>query len=240
MNAGADPTLRNTEGQSVVDVAGISVRSSPLYRRLEELVNKPFDSNWPSGYIVPIKDATLSSRKEHLPGALRAYRNGTHEGFDFYSGVVSVPITFGTPIQAIAEGEVIRADHNYVELTQEGYDQIIEASKNSLVTPLELLDKLRGRQVWIQHPGGFISRYAHLSAIPATIVLGAYLKQGETIGQTGNSGTLEAVQGTQDGPHPHIEIWKGDRYLGQGLEPTQIYDLAAQVFGEKARPPYVE
>ncbi|MCA9838863.1 MAG: peptidoglycan DD-metalloendopeptidase family protein [Trueperaceae bacterium] len=238
LNAGANPSLRNNEGQSAADVAGIPVRASPLFRNLETWSTQVINPDWPLGYIVPVEGATISSRASHLPGSLRAYRNGTHEGFDFYGGVVSVGISYGTPIVAVAAGTVIRADHDYVELTQEGYDQLIAASLNSQITPPEILDKLRGRQVWIEHAGGFVSRYAHLSAIPADIVVGVQVVQGQEVGETGNSGTLEAAQGTQDGPHPHVEIWKGNEtYLGKGLEPDQIWDLAAQVFGEKAVPP---
>ena len=240
LNAGADPTLKTNDGQTVLDVAGIPTRSSPLYRRIETLMSRPFNPNWPSGYVVPVDGATLSSRASHLPGAPRAYRNGTHEGFDFYAGTVSVPITYGTPIRAVADGVVVRADHAYTEMTQTEYDGVIEASKNSLITPPELLDKLRGRQVWLRHPGGFVSRYAHLADIPADLQVGITVKQGNIIGTTGNSGTLEAVEGTQDGPHPHVEIWQGDSYLGQGLEANQIYELAAQVFGESSLPPYTE
>ncbi len=238
LNAGADPSIKNTEGQSAADVAGIPVRASPLFRNLEIWSTQAINHDWPLGYIVPVEGATISSRASHLPGSLRAYRNGTHEGFDFYGGVVSVGIAYGTPIVAVAAGTIIRADHDYVELTEEGYNQIIAAAKNSQITPPEILDKLRGRQVWIEHAGGFISRYAHLSAIPGDIVVGVQVAQGQKIGETGNSGTLEASQGTQDGPHPHVEIWKGNEtYLGKGLEPDQIWDLAAQVFGEKAVPP---
>jgi len=65
--------------------------------------------------------------------------------------------------------------------------------------------------------------------------------QGAVIGFTGNSGTSEAVQGTEDGPHPHVELWRGDeRYLGQGLEPAEIYAIAAQVFGLEALPPFTD
>jgi murein DD-endopeptidase MepM/ murein hydrolase activator NlpD len=238
MNAGADPALRNAEGQSVLEVAGPRVRSSTLYRRLEELVSRPFDPQWPSGYVVPVEGATISSRAVHLPNAPRRYRNGIHEGFDFYQGTVSVPITYGTPIQSVANGVVVRADHGYVEMTREEYDQVIETSRNSLITPEDMLDKLRGRQVWIEHPGGFITRYAHLAAIPESVQVGQQVAQGDVIGTTGNSGTIEAVLGTQDDPHPHVEIWRGDAFLGQGLEPNAIYDLAAQVFGQRALPPF--
>lgn len=238
LNAGADPSIRNNEGQSAADLAGIPVRASPLFRNLELWSTQEINHDWPLGYIVPVEGATISSRASHLPGAPRYYRNGTHEGFDFYGGVVSVGISYGTPIVAVAAGTVIRADNDYVELSEENYNQLIAASLNSSITPEEILDKLRGRQVWIEHAGGFVSRYAHLSAIPADVVEGVQVMQGQKIGETGNSGTLEASQGTQDGPHPHVEIWKGNEtYLGKGLEPDQIWDLASQVFGEKAVPP---
>lgn len=240
MNVAADPTFKNSDGQTAADLARNNVAmSTAVFERLQDLTQTPFDPNWPSAYTVPIEGATISSRATHLPGANRAYRNGTHEGFDFYSGTVSVPIVYGTPIRAVASGTVIRADQGYVEMTEEEYNQVIETSKRSLNTPPELLDKLRGRQVWIEHAGGFISRYAHLSAIPASIVVGSKVKQNDIIGETGNSGTLEAALKTQDEPHPHVEIWKGDVYLGHGLEPAKIYELAAQVFGKRALPPYV-
>jgi murein DD-endopeptidase MepM/ murein hydrolase activator NlpD len=241
MNAGADPSLKNGEGQSAADLA----RSNPgmstaLFERLNELADGPFDATWPSGYTVPVEGATISSRPAHWPGAPRAYRNGTHEGFDFYGGTVAVAVEYGTPIRAVASGTVIRSDLDYKEMSLEEYNQVIEVSKRSLNTPPEMLDKLRGRQVWVEHPGGFVSRYAHLASIPATLTVGSTIKQGDVVGETGNSGTLEAANNTQDDPHPHVEIWKGDDYLGHNLETQQIYDLAKQVFGEKAMPSSVE
>lgn len=242
LNAGADPTIRNAEGQSALDLAqgNSAIRNSGLYRRLAELVDKPFQKGWPSAYVVPVEGATISSRASHLPGAPRGYRNGTHEGFDFYHGTVSVPITYGTPIQAIAMGTVIRADVDYEELTIEAYEEVIDTARNSLSTPPDILDRLRGRQVWIRHPGGFVSRYAHLSGIAPEVVVGAEVTQGQEIAATGNSGTLEAAQQTQDDPHPHVEIWRDDVYLGLGLEPAEIYALAEQVFGEDALPPFTD
>ena len=241
LNAGADPTVRNAEGQSAADIAesNSAVRNSGLYRRLSELTSRPFERGWPSGYVVPVDGATISSRATHLPGAARAYRNGTHEGFDFYDGTVSVEIEYGTPIQAVAMGTVVRADTEYEELTMEAYEDVIDTARNSLSTPPEILDRLRGRQVWIRHPGGFISRYAHLSGIAPEVVVGTEVGQGQEIGATGNSGTLEAASGTQADPHPHVEIWRDeDTYLGLGMEPQRIYALAAQVFGTNALPPF--
>jgi murein DD-endopeptidase MepM/ murein hydrolase activator NlpD len=241
MNAGADPSLKNSDGQSAADLA----RSNPgmttaLFERLNELANGPFNPAWPSGYTVPVEGATISSRPNHWPGAPRAYRNGTHEGFDFYGGTVAVAVEYGTPIRAVATGTVIRSDLDYVEMTLDEYNQVIEVSKRSLNTPPEMLDKLRGRQVWVEHVGGYVSRYAHLAAIPSTLAVGAKVKQGDIVGETGNSGTLEAANKTQDDPHPHVEIWKGDDYLGHNLETQQIFELAKQVFGAKAMPRVIE
>ncbi len=241
LNAGANPTLRDAEGRSAADHAAsnTSVRTSGAYVRLVETQDMEFVPGWPSAYVVPVEGATISSRRNHLPGAPRAYRNGVHEGFDFYAGTVSVPIEYGTPIRVAADGVVIRADHDYVEHTLEEYEAIIADATAALDTPPELLDDLRGRQVWVRHPGGFITRYAHLATIAESVVEGARVHQGDIIATTGNSGTLEAAQGTRDGPHPHVEIWRGDEtFLGAAMEPEQIWALAAQVFGEDALPPF--
>jgi murein DD-endopeptidase MepM/ murein hydrolase activator NlpD len=242
LNAAADPTIRNSEGQTALDLMrGNPALASPtLLRRLEQLTEAKFNPAWPSGYVVPVEGATISGRASHLPGALRAYRNGYHEGFDFYQGTVSVPIAFGTPIHAVAAGTVVRADHSYTEMTADEYNEVIATALGSMITPPELLDKLRGRQVWIEHPGGFVSRYAHLSTIEAGVQVGARVAQGAIIAATGNSGTIEAVEGTEDDPHPHVEIWRPETYLGSGMDQLEIYELAGQVFGLGALPPFIE
>lgn len=240
LNAGADPTLVDGAGQGVLHYAdqNSAVRNSGLYPRLRELAELPFEAGWPSAYVVPVPGSTISSRAAHWPAAPRAYRNGIHEGFDFYDGAVSgAPIAYGTAIVAMASGVVVRADHDYVEMTREEYDEVIRVSRSVLSTPEDMLDALRGRQVWLEHPGGFVTRYAHLADIPPEVVVGARVDQGQVIGFTGNSGTVEAADGTQDDPHPHVEIWSGDRYLGQGLEPAEIFELARQVFGSRGLPP---
>lgn len=241
LNAGADPTPVDTQGRNAAEMAltNPQVRTSGVYPRLVELGSSPFIQGWPTGYVVPVEGATISSRRNHLPGAPRAYRNGVHEGFDFYSGTVSVAIRYGTPINSVADGVVVRADHGYVEHTLDEYNAMIAEASRALDTPPGILDGLRGRQVWIQHAGGFITRYAHLAAVAEGVVVGQPIKQGDIIGTTGNSGTLEAAQGTQDDPHPHVEIWRGNTtFLGAGMEPEQIWELAGQVFGQSALPPF--
>lgn len=242
LQAGADPTVVDGQGQGAVEHARANpaLRQGALLSRLQELVDRPFVRGWPSLYVPPVTDATISSRASHWPNANRAYRNGIHEGFDFYPGAVSgtTTITYGTPIVAVADGVVVRADHGFVEMTPARYDEIIAEARRSLSTPPEVLDLLRGQQVWIEHVGGFLTRYAHLAEIPADVVVGARVSQGQVIGLTGNSGTIDGVLGTRDDPHPHVEIWRGSStYLGQGLEPGEIFSLAGQVFGLRALPP---
>jgi murein DD-endopeptidase MepM/ murein hydrolase activator NlpD len=240
LNAGADPTVVDAEGRGVMWYADQNsvIRSSGLYARLRELSAIPFVRGWPSGYVSPVPRATISSRAAHWPNAPRGYRNGIHEGFDFYDGAVSGGgVAYGDANVAVASGVVLRADHGYVEQTIAEYEDVINVSRRSLDTPPDALDRLRGRQVWIEHAGGFVTRYAHLSAIPADVVVGERVEQGQVIGYTGNSGTLEAAQGTRDDPHPHVEIWRGNVYLGQGMEPATIFELAGQVFGRAALPP---
>lgn len=241
LNAGADPTVVDALGQDAIAHANANpgVRNGGLIGRLRELIERPFDRGWPSAYVVPVPEATISSRAAHWPNAPRGYRNGTHEGFDFYGGAVSgsATIAYGTPIVAVADGVVIRADHGYEELTVAAYETIIAEARRVLSTPPEILDQLRGQQVWLEHAGGYVSRYAHLSDIPGDVRVGATVNQGQVIGLTGNSGTIEGAEGTRDDPHPHVEIWRGTTYLGQDATPAEIFTLAGQVFGQRALPP---
>ncbi len=178
----------------------------------------------------PIKGAQVSSVNGQLPNAPRRYRNGVHEGLDYYD------TRRGTPVLAAAEGVVIRADHDYVEVTLEEYDEVIRISMEEEITPEELLDKLRGRQIWIEHQYGIITRYAHLDSISADITVGVVLEKGQHIGTVGDSGTKSGVVGktlsASGAPHLHFEVWRGGRFLGQGLTPDEVRHIYTEIFKE--------
>lgn len=166
----------------------------------------------------PLEGASLSKYDSHLPGADRSYRNGTHEGIDWYGGVTRIPVDKSTPVLSMAEGTVIRADHDYTELNQEDRGEILTIAMNLDHTPEYILDKLRGQSVWIQYPQGVLVRYAHLSAIEDSIMIGKTVKRGEIIGYVGNSGTSDGVKGNNQGLHLHSDIliynhlfWEQDR-----------------------------
>lgn len=177
----------------------------------------------------PIQGAVITNKDSHLPNAPRPYRNGTHEGLDYYNGYCSITIAVGTPVVAAAEGEVIRIDHDYIELTKEDRDEILSVSAGQKTTPKEILDKLRGRQVWIDHNNGIITRYAHLDAVSDELQVGDRVAANQYIGQVGNSGTSEAVKGNRDGAHLHFEIWVEENHFGKGLKPSEIRTILSRV-----------
>ncbi|NLC11087.1 MAG: M23 family metallopeptidase [Firmicutes bacterium] len=177
----------------------------------------------------PIPGAKISSRDTQLPGAPRTYRNGIHEGLDFYNGYCGVDIYFGAPVYAAAEGTVLRIDHDYQELTPAEREEMLRRTEELGYTPEEDLDKLRGRQVWIQHRDEIITRYAHLCEVNEELSPGAKIQAGDFIGTIGNSGTSDAVAGTKNGAHLHFEIWVEGYYLGQALPPEKVRALWQQV-----------
>lgn len=70
-----------------------------------------------------------------------------------------------------------------------------------------------GNAVYVEHSGGFQTRYAHMSAL--TVSTGDQVSQGDRVGLVGSTGN-------STGPHMHFEIRHGGRaynprnYLGSG------------------------
>lgn len=161
-----------------------------------------------SGFSVPVSGEDVPDDETYLPNSPRAYRAGYHEGIDF-------PVKDGTPVLAAKAGTIIRVDLEFTEWTvaaeQVAFDAAIAAGYTSATT----LDLIRGRQIWISHGAGIVTRYAHLSAV-AALRVGDAVAQGEVIGAVGSSGFPEG------GPHLHFEIRDGDDFYGDGLPLTQL------------------
>lgn len=170
----------------------------------------------------PIAGAAIHMTDGQLPGAPRPHRNGIHQGIDYYQGFSGAAISRGTAVLAAAEGEVIRIDHDFRELTPEQVAEYRRISAQAPDTPAEILDKFRGRQVWLKHRGQVITRYAHLESVEAGLTVGGLVYAGQRIGTVGNSGTAEAAAGLAGEVHLHFEIWADGFYLGEGLPPDEI------------------
>jgi len=149
---------------------------------------------------MPVRGAQVPDFAGQLPGSPRSYRNGVHEGVDIYGPPK------GTPIYAAGSGVIIRADIDYEEFTYEERTAILKEAASASDTPDDVLDRLNGRQVWIHHGDGVITRYSHLDGIAHGVVPGKAVDADTIIGYMGNSGTSDGVANSQDGVHLHFEI----------------------------------
>ncbi len=186
-----------------------------------------------TGFAFPIAGACLPSGDQLMPGAPRDYRQGVHEGVDLYDSDNCTSIGVGTPVLAAKAGTVVRADWDYTPLTQDVLDQLQNETPVDGQTDEKALDIYRGRQVWIDHGNGVVTRYAHLSRIADGIDVGASVSQGQLIAYVGNTGTPESVTDPNAEMHLHFEIRVGDIYLGKGLSPAEVRSLYEKAFGVK-------
>jgi murein DD-endopeptidase MepM/ murein hydrolase activator NlpD len=182
-------------------------------------------------FIPPIAGLKyLPERDSLLPGSPRVYRFGIHQGLDLYGGTAGVEIPYGTPVLAVAAGRVIRADHGYQEMTLDEWEALVAECVRLHRTPPEILDRLRGRQVWIDHGDGLVTRYVHLAGIPDEVISGTLVQQGQVIGYAGNSGTSEGAEGSQRGTHLHFEVVVDGSYLGKWLSLWEVRRLLERLF----------
>ncbi len=181
------------------------------------------------GLQVPIEGAHVTGRDFQMPGAPRHYRLGVHEGLDWYGHTVGVRVNRRTPVRAVAGGVVIRADVDYQPLTRAQADVWQAESQRLGYTPPDVLDGYRGRQVWIDHGDGLVSRYAHLSGIEPGIVKGAEVEQGQVVATVGNSGTPGSLRSATYDAHLHLELWLDGHFVGQFLRPIEAREWLERI-----------
>ena len=177
-------------------------------------------------FIIPIPDACISEFEGHQANSPREYRSGIHEGLDFYEFASCVPLGLGSVVIAAKDGIIVRSDSDYTELTQAELD----AAEAVGFQGEEVLDLLRGRQVWIDHGGGVVTRYAHLSAVAAGTTVGDPVVAGDIIGFVGESGSPTSLEPVETDFHLHFEIRVGDSFLGEGLLPTEARQRFLEAF----------
>lgn len=195
--------------------------SSPVARlRIDDL----------TGFAVPIAGACLPDSDNLMPNAPRTYRAGIHEGVDFYPGLACAAITKGTPVLAMFDGTVARSDLNYEELTPAVLARLRAETAAAGTTPPAALDVYRGRQVWVDHGQGVVTRYCHLASIATGIAVGTRIRQGQQLGGVGESGTPESIEAPGTETHLHAEVRVGDGFLGKDLPPNAVRALYARLF----------
>jgi murein DD-endopeptidase MepM/ murein hydrolase activator NlpD len=168
------------------------------------------------GLLLPIDGTVLPTSPELLPNSPREYRAGWHEGIDF-------PADRGTPVQAAGSGTVIRVDRDFVDWDPDSLAAALDAAIALGYTPEETLDRIRGRQVWIDHGRQIVTRYAHLDSV-ADLFVGESVQRGQLIGTVGSSGFEEG------GPHLHFEVRLRDDYLGDWLEGDELVRAITRAF----------
>ncbi len=179
-----------------------------------------------SALTWPILGASIPKSDDNLPNAPRAYRKGVSQGFTFQASDAGVPVGFGSPVVAAADGQVVRADLDYKEIAPRDYAKLLSAVQSGASE--NDLNLLRGRQVWIKHPNGAVTRYGHLSRIAPGLRFGG-VRRGAVIGFVGNSGTLEGVRGGAGNARLQFEIWANNAFFGAGLKPAQVRAQAAKL-----------
>jgi murein DD-endopeptidase MepM/ murein hydrolase activator NlpD len=178
----------------------------------------------------PIPGAQLSTRDNHLPGAPRTYRNGVHEGIDFYSGYTNMPIDRNTKVLSVADGVVVRIDSDYREMSVVERNTLLEVSARAKITPTYILDKLRGRSVWVQYEKGLLIRYAHMGTLNPALKIGSTVEVGEWVGNVGNSGTDQGALNTDGDLHLHMDMLLYGELFWQHLSRADIRLILGKIF----------
>ena len=199
-------------------------------------LNPVFNPSWVKDLklLLPSKNVKIPTRASRLPNAPRDYRNGIHRGIDFF-------VNWGTDVRAVANGFIVRADHNYKEYPADFRVKLLQSSARVGHTPSDIFNSvLLGKAVFLDHgfdlvPGfRVITIYAHLSSIDNNIVGGAEIEAGQIIGKTGNTGTRPSTLGTKNEAHLHWEmiLQKDNKeiYLGKDMEFETLYSMLIDIF----------
>lgn len=197
---------------------------------------EPLDLTVFRGFIYPIKGGCLPRSDALMPNAPRDYRGGVHEGVDFYDYDNCAKIGKGTAIVAAKDGVVIRADHDYTPLTQAELSAANKRISEGQANDPDIIDLFRGRQVWIDHGKGIVTRYAHASDVAANIRVGERVKQGDVIAFVGDSGTPESLTNPGTEEHLHFELRTGETFLGNGLPPAEVRAIYERLFAPAGAP----
>ena len=175
----------------------------------------------------PIVNARVPNDPSRLPGAVRDYRGGVHEGVDFHCRP-------GEPVHAAADGWVISIEDE-PNLPEPRRDELHTVCRRLGETPPEVLRVLHGRRITLRHEttAGHLmtTSYSHLTSIEPDLKPGTRVHKGEVIGTSGASGTSHAYR--RDGwGEVHFELRVDGQPLGLGRAAADAGERYRERFGE--------
>lgn len=137
-------------------------------------------------------DASLSLDMDARVSSQFGWRRDPFVGRSRFHGGIDLAAGYGTEVPAAAEGTVVTAGE------QGGY----------------------GLTVVLRHPGGYQTRYAHLSSLE--VRAGDAIEKGAVLGRVGSTGRSTA-------PHLHFEVTQG----GQRIDPDRfVRNLTGDIKGQ--------
>ncbi|MFC3884267.1 M23 family metallopeptidase [Bacillus songklensis] len=179
----------------------------------------------------PLKRVKPDLYPSHVPGAKRNYRGGRHEGLDWYSYSTGAVINEQTPVYAMGKGTIVRVDHVYNGYQSEKErEQDLQVCRLHGKTPLYILDRLRGRQVWVQYENGVQARFAHLSKTAKELQVGGKVDEHTLIGFVGNSGTSGEVKKDGTELHLHVDLLLNGRLFWEGFTKEEVVSIIQAIF----------
>src|SRR3989304_4505489 len=139
----------------------------------QETTSSDISAHHIQGFIMPLEGARIPDRSSLLPNARREYRNGTHEGIDFF-------VPYGTPVIAAKGGWVIHSDAERYQEPDKGFrDMLLKTSSRLSDTPRDIENILLGRYVILDHGlingQRVITVYAHLDSVDEDVTIGSYV-----------------------------------------------------------------
>lgn len=207
-----DPNYKPTDPKTAYsqlqrEAKGVGEASARGYRKLGEQTNnairRPFNdpvvtptpatsanvSNTFSRRPALVSDIPATNGKYYLPvrGSVTSpfgQRNAPRAGASTNHKGIDLKAATGTPVVAMANGVIIKRE------VQRGYGNI----------------------VYLQHAGGIVSKYAHLSRFQEDQSVGMRVGGGQVIGYAGSTGRVT-------GPHLHFEIVDAS---GRQIDPEQF------------------
>jgi hypothetical protein len=131
-------------------------------------------------------------------------------------GIVAPSLSSAPPAAAATDGQMVipasgtiqskvgdgcRANHRVhdgIDISGQGGTPVVAAYDGTIKT--RAWSNSYGNFVDIQHPGGYVTRYAHMVS-PGLVAPGARVVRGQQIGVVGNTGA-------STGAHLHFEVWR--------------------------------